>query len=779
MTTASRLGKHGSAPVTPGVDGKDVEHAEEEGDFDAKDLRVVFFGVPLHGSKRSQFFVLAATVLTASVLYAAIQERVLYVPGFKYTGWISILSSGTMAACAYLERLCVQEERSRLGSMQEYAKLSVLTMGGMYLTNWSLRYLSYPLRVVFKSCKLIPVMVLSVVYLKKRYNVAQYVSVCLLTLGVVFFALGDAKGKAVFDSRGIVIIMLGSFAEAFAANFEEKRLFNQLGCSTTEVLLYSSIYGFVWAVIADGVKGELLPAVQHSLNHPEVVMLICTSAVAGYVTMNSVLSLIKHFGATVAEIVKSCRKLLTIGISFVVYGKPWTVPHVGGIFLFAASIAVDRYSAGGSSRRFAWLLLGAATLGFPWFALSIPSPSIFSIVIDVGSTGTRLNIFRFDAWTLRILDINGAGQVHVARDSILNRSDIESLLEPLVDKALAVVPPAQRAGTPLAVRANAGLSDVPGLEVPQLLSEVKRFLEPYSFADAGVQLLDGAEEGEYAWLTVNFLKGTFKAGVQAIHEPVVVVDMRSTSLQVAYIMHDSEVQKAKRQHIKRYVKRLNLPYGSGKAHMYRHSYLGYGLAGARAMSLKVQEKAGEDHPCLPTGAELKLRHGSEELYGKGSLNFAECRALAIRLLPKGDCGDDSGTGKCTFAGVWGGPQTPPAQRMVLISYFYDRMHDVGVIPDAAGKEVELTPSNFSAAASLACSAGREGMESAEVRFESLPKDRADWLCFDLTYQAAILTHGFGVPESQSLGVLHRIEYHNQSFEASWALGLAIARHNNQ
>ncbi|CAE8632474.1 unnamed protein product, partial [Polarella glacialis] len=139
---------------------------------ESKDLRVVMLGVPLHRlfpDQGMQFLVLAATVLSASVTCAALQERVLYVPGFKYTGWMALVTSLGYVACAYCEKH-VSGDTRRIGTLVDYVKLSLMTMGGMYLTNFSLHYLSYPLRVVFKSSKLIPVMALSVIYLKKRYT---------------------------------------------------------------------------------------------------------------------------------------------------------------------------------------------------------------------------------------------------------------------------------------------------------------------------------------------------------------------------------------------------------------------------------------------------------------------------------------------------------------------------------------------------------------------------------------------------------------------------------
>ena len=63
-----------------------------------------------------------------------------------------------MATCGQIERMCTGDTE-RVGPIRSYLKLSVLTLSGMYFTNWSLKYLNYPTRVLFKSSKLLPTMV--------------------------------------------------------------------------------------------------------------------------------------------------------------------------------------------------------------------------------------------------------------------------------------------------------------------------------------------------------------------------------------------------------------------------------------------------------------------------------------------------------------------------------------------------------------------------------------------------------------------------------------------
>ena len=55
------------------------------------------------------------------------------------------------------------------------------------------RYLSYPSQVVFKSCKLIPVMLGGIVIQRKQYTVLEFLASGLLSLGLAVFTLADVS----------------------------------------------------------------------------------------------------------------------------------------------------------------------------------------------------------------------------------------------------------------------------------------------------------------------------------------------------------------------------------------------------------------------------------------------------------------------------------------------------------------------------------------------------------------------------------------------------------
>ena len=118
------------------------------------------------------------------------------------------------------------------------------------------------------------------------------------------------------------------------ANLEEKQFFRiRQPCSHAEVMLYLSTFAaaesFVvliasgkWLLVMHQAQtlgllltaflsstGEIWEAWEHSMRHTDTIPSICAFSVLGYVTVCLILLIIKGFGATNAEIVKSLRKV--------------------------------------------------------------------------------------------------------------------------------------------------------------------------------------------------------------------------------------------------------------------------------------------------------------------------------------------------------------------------------------------------------------------------------------------------------------------------------------
>eukprot|EP00475_Leptophrys_vorax_P024160 TRINITY_DN33273_c0_g1_i5.p1 TRINITY_DN33273_c0_g1~~TRINITY_DN33273_c0_g1_i5.p1 ORF type:complete len:391 (-),score=17.70 TRINITY_DN33273_c0_g1_i5:11-1183(-) len=308
----------------------------------------------------------------------------------------------------------------------------------------------------------------------------------------------------------------------------------------------------------------------------------------------------------------------------------------------------------------------------------------YAVIIDAGSTGSRIHVYKFNS-KLELLEIGGDLELFVAIKPGLSsyREDAKGAadsLRQLIDKALDVVPESVRSRTPIRVGATAGLRLLPGDMSKNILEAVRVMLRdyPFSFTPDAVKILDGADEGSFAWVTVNYLLGHLG---QDLSKTVGVVDLGGGSVQMTYAVADAVASKAPEG----YVRKLS---GLGKTYnVYVHSYLGFGLMAARAQVLKALPADSAGHACLPKGTDDKYMYGADELKAlakpEGS-SAAECAALVVKALKNGGAADAAAApacsfDECTFAGAWSGGRGEGAKKLYIASYFFDRAGQVGCL----------------------------------------------------------------------------------------------------
>jgi adenosine 3'-phospho 5'-phosphosulfate transporter B3 len=263
--------------------------------------------------------------------------------GFRHGGAVTLVTTLVYGVLAFLERVKANEHFTRKGAWRDYFVLAALTSSGMYATNAALRYLNYTTRIVAKSSKVIPTMIIGTVLQGRRYGANEYVAASMLVVGIALFTMGDVDARPSFDPRGVALIVAALFLDSFAANFEERRLFDVPDPSShAEVVFHANAVGAAFTVCAMAVTGELSQALQSlgigsssedaSTTGSFAAALPATlmSAAFGYVSVSFILLLIRHFGASNAEIVKSTRKLVSIAASLLLYPKPMGWKYAGG-----------------------------------------------------------------------------------------------------------------------------------------------------------------------------------------------------------------------------------------------------------------------------------------------------------------------------------------------------------------------------------------------------------------------------------------------------------------
>jgi guanosine-diphosphatase len=146
--------------------------------------------------------------------------------------------------------------------------------------------------------------------------------------------------------------------------------------------------------------------------------------------------------------------------------------------------------------------------------------------------------------------------------------------------AVEHVPKSEHHCTPVAVKATAGLRLLGKHQSDAILTEVRQWLEAeWPFTMGGkdaVAIMDGKDEGVYAWITINYLLGLIGPSAKD-GETAAVMDLGGASTQIVFepSFPSDDLTLSPGDH----VYELTLP--SGKHTLYQHSHLGYGLMQAR------------------------------------------------------------------------------------------------------------------------------------------------------------------------------------------------------
>ena len=394
----------------------------------------------------------------------------------------------------------------------------------------------------------------------------------------------------------------------------------------------------------------------------------------------------------------------------------------------------------------------------------------YAVVLDAGSTGSRAHVFAFEraGRGLKLLDDHfEAVKPGLSARASDPKAAAESL-RTLMTTAMNAVPAADRAETSVELRATAGLRLLPGDASSDILAECKKLLKeyPFKFDDESVSIMDGADEGAYQWLTMNYLLGNLANG-GADHDgdvqTVAAVDLGGGSVQLAYQVPPESVANAPDGYITK-LKALGHSFD-----VYTRSHLGHGLMAARAAVLAQAEERGGS-PCVHAGYDGVYEYAGKTYKASArdsGSDHASCYDVAVAAL--GVDKECERPKQCSFDGAWGGEPGAGSKRVYMSSYLWDRAVNVGIVTD---DEIDgrAAVNDFKAAAEKAC-----GVSVAEVttKYHGVEPKDAPFLCMDLTFAYALLNVGFGRHGWRDFTLVKQIEYQGKPVEAAWPLGAAL------
>jgi len=365
----------------------------------------------------------------------------------------------------------------------------------------------------------------------------------------------------------------------------------------------------------------------------------------------------------------------------------------------------------------------------------------YGAVVDAGSTGSRLTVFRWqtasdtrvpEVWPVAAVDDERAAGLRCpVSDFLTSEPQTCACLERLAARAREDALRALRVSSlppiPLRLKATAGVRRQGGPDRARIVAAADACLaRSPGYAWRGAEVISGVREGFYAWVAVNHLDHRLRA--ERIEETHGILEIGGWSAQIAYRVPGPLEPAPPRGEV------IALTMGPRTVHVY-----------------SLSDELGEDAAVSAIGSGARL---PAQCAAEGDPDACLSEKIDAFL-----CGTSAKGPGCRDA-EWR-PAHHPEMRFVGLSTVAHVARNLGAGTDASFDDVR-------ARAVKVCGPGSDKRGVRDALFRAVPPRYRERVCFDAFYAARLAREGWDVP-------LERLRQPDPRWagEPSWALGAVV------
>ena len=227
----------------------------------------------------------------------------------------------------------------RKAPLSVYPFLTMCLLSSSALSNLSLNYINFPTKVVFRSCKLLPTMVIATVLHPhtQKFNMTEYICATIVCCGLICFGMAEFQTQPTFHPIGIILVSLSVFADAVLPNAQE-RVFVQYHAPRSEVTFYTNLFTLMIMTMTTLASGDLLNCFYFMYEHSKITIYIFIYTIISYIAISCHMNVVHMYGGVAAVLVATGRKAMTLIVSFLLFPKVYTIYYPIGTLLVLSGL---------------------------------------------------------------------------------------------------------------------------------------------------------------------------------------------------------------------------------------------------------------------------------------------------------------------------------------------------------------------------------------------------------------------------------------------------------
>ena len=258
-----------------------------------------------------------AAIWVAWSVHDYLQEAIFLTPGFDFPLTMALTLQSVASVLAFVQRsLSTALEPAPADALTRrtfgwYLALSFLIASANGLSTAALSFVSMATKVLFKSSKIVVVMLIGAIAFGRRYSAASFASMAIVCAGLVVFFLGGSRGgaAALRSSLAGCALLVGAVCVDAALPNVQQRLLQDLQRPKGEVVFHTNWISALLTLAAAVATGELGRAIPFFRAHRATLALLLVQSAAGFGGILAYLECVRRFGSKATAVVTSCRKL--------------------------------------------------------------------------------------------------------------------------------------------------------------------------------------------------------------------------------------------------------------------------------------------------------------------------------------------------------------------------------------------------------------------------------------------------------------------------------------
>jgi len=290
-------------------------------------------------------------IIATLLVYGVLQEKLMTVP---FGGELFVVSAflvlcNRCANIAYAGSMIavLGEGLENKAPIWKYMIISLSNVAATTCQYEALKYVSFPVQMLGKSFKMLPVMLWGMAISGKRHSLTDWLVAGAVTMGVTEFCMTgptaspNDKGNSIY---GMLLLVMFLACDGLTSTFQEK-LFKEHNTSKYNQMFYINGGSAITSLVTVLAMGKMSYCLEFALAHGDFVYSVAILSGAAASSQFFIYSQVKEYGALAFAATMNVRQVVSILLSYRAYHHVLTLAQGGGLIIIFTALFYKSYAA--------------------------------------------------------------------------------------------------------------------------------------------------------------------------------------------------------------------------------------------------------------------------------------------------------------------------------------------------------------------------------------------------------------------------------------------------